>query len=136
MKIVSINGKVNSDNIHLILNFTIMSKFSINELPREDLSALGLFKHDQLTLDPSIKSALLNGRVTTLLHLQDIGVDGLEIKDHDAKLYLARKDNGEVGLFVHPILKNRSTHPDLSPEESRAFPQNGTLPKQHAANGK
>lgn len=113
-----------------------MSKFSINELPREDLSALGLFKHDQLTLDPSIKSALLNGRVTTLLHLKDIRVDGLEIKNLDAKLSLARKDNGEVGLYVHPILKNRSTHPDLSPEENQAFSQNGTHAKHHAANGK
>lgn len=112
-----------------------MSKFSLEELPQEDLKALGLLKNGQLTLDRESKDAILNGRVTSLLHLKDINVDGLQIKNLDAKLSLAKKDDGSIGLYVHPILKNRAEHPDLSPEENQAFLRGGTHAKQSAAYG-
>ncbi len=113
-----------------------MSKFSIDDLPKEDLKALGLLKDGQLTLDQKSTDALLNGRVTPLLHLQDLHLEGLGIKSLDAKLSLSAKEDGTVGLFVHPIYKNRAAHPDLTPEENQAFSRGGVHEKQVSAYGK
>lgn len=113
-----------------------MSKFSIEQLPKEDLQALGLFKDGQLTLDKNNKDALLNGRVTSLMRLQDINVDGLGIKSLDSKVSLQAKDDGTLGLFVHPIFKERVSHPNLSPEENEVFSRGGVHDKKSSAYGK
>jgi len=113
-----------------------MSKFSIEQLPKEDLQALGLFKDGQLLLDKNNKDALLNGRVTTLMRLQDINVDGLGVNSLDSKISLQTKNDGTVGLFVHPIFKERVSHPKLSPEESEAFSRGGVHDKKSSAYGK
>jgi len=113
-----------------------MSKFSIDDLPKEDLKALGLLKDGQLTLDQKSQDNLLNGRVTSLLRLQDINLDGLGIKSLDAKLSLSNKEDGTVGLYVHPIYKDRAAHPNLSPEENEVFSRGGVHAKQSSAYGK
>lgn len=113
-----------------------MSKFSLKELPLKDLEAMGLMKNDQLTLDQKSTDALLNGRVTDLLRLQNIKIDGLGATSLDAKLSMSRKDDGSVGLYVHPIYKERFAHPNLTPEENKAFSRGGVHAKQTAAYGK
>lgn len=113
-----------------------MPKFSLKELPLKDLEALGLMKNDKLTLDQKSTDALLNGRVTDLLRLQNIKIDGLGVISLDAKLSMSRKDNGSVGLYVHPIYKERVAHPNLTPEENAAFSRGGVHVKQAAAYGK
>lgn len=113
-----------------------MSKFSIEQLPKEDLQALGLLKDGQLMLDQKNKDALLNGRVTALMRLQDINVDGLGIKSLDSKISLQTKNDGTVGLFVHPIFKERVSHPNLSPEENEVFSRGGVHGKKSSSYGK
>lgn len=113
-----------------------MSKFSLKELPLKDLDAMGLMKNDQLTLDQKSTDALLNGQVTDLLRLQNIKIDGLGITSLDAKLSMSRKDDGSVGLYVHPIYKERFAHPNLTPEENEAFSRGGVHAKQTTAYGK
>lgn len=113
-----------------------MSKFSIEHLPKEDLQALGLLKDGQLLLDQKNKDALLNGRVTALMRLQDINVEGLGIKSLDSKISLQTKNDGTVGLFVHPIFKERVSHPNLSPEENEVFSRGGVHDKKSSAYGK
>lgn len=113
-----------------------MSKFSIEQLPKEDLQALGLLKDGQLMLDQKNKDALLNGRITALMRLQDINVDGLGIKSLDSKISLQTKNDGTVGLFVHPIFKERVSHPNLSPEENEVFSRGGVHDKKSSSYGK
>lgn len=113
-----------------------MSKFSIEQLPTEDLKALGLFKDGQLLLDQKNQDALLNGRVTALMRLQDINVEGLGIKSLDAKISLQAKNDGRVGLYVHPIFKEQVNHPNLTPEENEVFSRGGVHAKDSAAYGK
>src|SRR5690606_8658871 len=98
-----------------------MSKFSPEELPMEDLKALGLIKDGQLNLERNTRDALLNGRLTKMLHMNDIKVDGLGTNAIDAKLSLARKEDGTVGLYVHPIYQNATAHTNLSHEENIDF---------------
>src|SRR5690606_32138782 len=112
-----------------------MSKFSPEELPMEDLKALGLIKDGKLDLEPNTKDALLNGRLTKMLHMSDIKVDGLGINAIDAKLSLARKEDGTVGLYVHPIYQNLTAHPNLSHEENNDFARGGAHAKYTSAYG-
>jgi len=112
-----------------------MSKFSPEELPMEDLKALGLIKDGQLNLEPNTKDALLNGRLTKMLHMNDIKVDGLGTNAIDAKLSLARKEDGMVGLYVHPIYQKPTAHPNLSPEENNDFARGGAHAKHSSAYG-
>lgn len=113
-----------------------MSKFSLEELPMEDFKALGLTNEGKLALDQNSKDALLNGRVTNLLRLQNINIDGLGIESLDAKLSLSQKQDGSIGLYVHPIYKGRVAHPNLSPEENDAFSRGGAHTKHTAVYGK
>ncbi|MCL4638340.1 MAG: DUF3945 domain-containing protein [Olivibacter sp.] len=113
-----------------------MSKFSIEQLPKEDLQALGLLKDGQLKLDQRNQDILLNGRITPLMRLDNINVDGLGIKSLDAKLSLQMKQDGNVGLYVHPIFKEPVAHPNLAPEENRDFSRGGAHEKQTSAYGR
>ncbi|WP_312352565.1 DUF4099 domain-containing protein [Sphingobacterium siyangense] len=113
-----------------------MSKFSIDQLPMEDFKALGLTDEGQLLLNPKNRDTLLNGQVTSLLHLNNINIDGLGTKSLDAKLSLAIKQDGSVGLYVHPIYKRAASHPHLSSEENRDFSRSGIHTKHTAVYGK
>src|SRR5690606_14743141 len=113
-----------------------MSKFSIQELPQEELKTLGLLKDGKLNVDGETKEALLNGRVTKMLNFKDLNIDGVKIDSLDAKVSLSQKQDGKLGLFVHPIYKERTNNPDLNAEENEAFSRGGTHAKDVAAYGK
>src|SRR5690606_35294461 len=59
----------------------------------------------------------------------------LGINAIDAKLSLARKEDGTVGLYVHPISQNLTAHPNLSHEENNDFARGGAHAKYTSAFG-
>jgi len=93
--------------------------FDVKELPLSKLEALGIYHDQQLLLSPSQVQALLAGRRTDLISLQEIkGADFL-IERLDARLSLRRQDSGEVELFIHPIYKQPRVHPFLNQQETQ-----------------
>src|SRR5690606_32671261 len=93
-------------------------------------------KDGKLNVDGETKEALLNGRVTKMLNFKDLNIDGVKIDSLDAKVSLSQKQDGKLGLFVHPIYKERTNNPDLNAEEDEAFSRAGTHAKDVAAYGK
>ena len=79
--------------------------FKEQELPMGELQKLGLATGSALHLDEDDLSALLAGRRTDMLRLENLDRDGLHIPALDAKLSLRRKDDGALELLAHPIYK-------------------------------
>src|SRR5690606_37739616 len=95
----------------------------------------GLIKDGQLNLQRNTRDALLNGRLTKMLHMNDSKVDRHATNAIDAKLSSARKEDGTVGLYVHPIYQNATAHPNLSPEENKDFARGRAHAKHTSAYG-
>jgi len=83
----------------------IKQVFKMEDLPKEDLQQLGLLKNGQLSLDVDDIAALLSGRRTDMLRLENLEMDGVSIKQLDAKLSLKQNDDGSIGLLLHPIYR-------------------------------
>nr|WP_294791039.1 DUF4099 domain-containing protein [uncultured Mucilaginibacter sp.] len=79
--------------------------FERQELPMEELQKLGLADGAQLHLDEDDLNALLAGRRTDMLRLENLDRDGLHIPALDAKLSLRRRESGALELLAHPIYK-------------------------------
>jgi len=71
----------------------------------EDLEQLGLVKNGKLLLTKDDLTALLSGRRTDMLRLKELEMDGIAIKELDAKLSLNLNKDGSVGLLLHPIYR-------------------------------
>lgn len=71
----------------------------------EELQKLGLADWNKLHIDEDDLSALLNGRRTDMLRLENLDQQGLHIPALDAKLSLRRNERGGVELLAHPIYK-------------------------------
>lgn len=113
-----------------------MAKFNVMDLPMGDLQALNLVKDGDLLLDQQSKNSLLSGAVTPLVRLNDLQIQGTGLTSLDAKLSLAEKPDGTVGLYVHPIYNQVREHPDLSKEEMDHLLKSGsTLTKNSRAHG-
>src|ERR1700744_5432763 len=50
-------------------------------------------------------TALLSGRRTDMLRLENLEMDGVSIKQLDAKLSLKQDKDGTIGLMLHPIYR-------------------------------
>ncbi|QKJ28363.1 DUF4099 domain-containing protein [Mucilaginibacter mali] len=83
----------------------IRQQFKREELPMEQLQKLGLADWNVLHIDDDDLSALLAGRRTDMLRLENLEQQGLHIPALDAKLSLRRNENGSVELLAHPIYK-------------------------------
>jgi hypothetical protein len=81
----------------------IRQVFKLQELPMGELQKIGLAENNKLLLDPDDLNALLSGRRTDMLRLEDLEMDGLKIGQLDAKLSLSRDTDGSVSLLLHPI---------------------------------
>jgi len=79
--------------------------FNENELPFKAFAKLGLGDQGALKLEPDDLNALLMGRRTSLVSLNDLKSDDFMIGQLDAKLSLSRSYSGEVELNIHPIYK-------------------------------
>lgn len=71
----------------------------------DDLQKLGLANWNVLHMDDNDLAALLNGRRTDMLRLENLEQQGLRIPALDAKLSLRRNADGGVELLAHPIYK-------------------------------
>lgn len=71
----------------------------------EQLQQLGLAEWNVLHIDDDDLTALLNGRRTDMLRLENLEQQGLHIPALDAKLSLRRNEDGGVDLLAHPIYK-------------------------------
>lgn len=72
----------------------------------EELQKLGLADWNVLHIDDDDLAALLAGRRTDMLRLENLEQQGLHIPALDAKLSLRRNENGGVELLAHPIYKS------------------------------
>lgn len=70
-----------------------------------DLEKIGLAKNGTLNLNEDNLKALLSGRRTAMLRLENLSTIGLQIPSLDAKLSLKQNENGTIGLLVHPIYR-------------------------------
>lgn len=83
----------------------IKQVFTKQDLPMEDLGQLGLVKNGKLSLDEDDLTALLSGRRTDMLRLENLEMDGVSIKELDAKLSLNLNMDGSIGVLLHPIYR-------------------------------
>jgi len=70
-----------------------------------ELKRIGLSVDGKLNLDADDLKALLIGRRTEMLRLENLTAEGIHIPALDAKLSLKRNTAGEPELLVHPIYR-------------------------------
>ncbi|MFD0764489.1 DUF4099 domain-containing protein [Mucilaginibacter lutimaris] len=114
------NGQLRSaDNMDLI-------NFKESELPVKDLETLGLSAGGQLLLNVNDLKALLSGRRTDMLHLENLETESIKIKAIDAKISLHRNEQGKADLLIHPIYRKPAT-PDFLDDNEAAKLEKGEL---------
>lgn len=92
-----------------------------NELPLKELEKVGLYQDGKLNLSSEDVDALMAGRRTEMRSMFHLKMDGVEIRQLDAKLSLSRNQDGTVSLNLHPIYKEIKPHPLLSAEEAKVL---------------
>ena len=93
-------------------------RFKESELPIKDLEILGLAVNGQLKLKTNDLQALLSGRRTSLLQLQNLRAENIKIKAMDAKISLANGENGTTELLIHPVYRKPATPDFLDDHEA------------------
>lgn len=83
-----------------------------------ELQKLGLANGSRLNIDEDDLSALLAGKRTDMLRLENLDRDGLHIPALDAKLSLRRKDDGALEVLAHPIYKQADVPSYLTDAEA------------------
>lgn len=79
--------------------------YSLRDLPMDELQLLGLVKGANVQLDDDDLDAMLSGRRTDMLRLENLTIDGLRIDVLDAKLSLKPNADGDAELMLHPIYR-------------------------------
>lgn len=96
----------------------IRQQYNLQDLPMADLERIGLAKKGQLSLDEDDLNAMLSGRRTDMLRLENLQADGIHIPALDAKLSLRPNAEGKLDLLVHPIYKDIEPPYYLTAEEA------------------
>jgi uncharacterized protein DUF4099/uncharacterized protein DUF3945 len=105
----------------------IQQLYNQQDLPMADLQKAGLAENGSLKLDNDDLTALLSGRRTDMLRLQNLFSDGLHIPQLDAKLSLKPNAEGKLDLLVHPIYKQARRLPFLTGAEAEKL-ERGEVP--------
>lgn len=92
--------------------------YNMQDLPMADLQRIGLAKNGRLEIDQHDLKALLSGRRTDMLRLENLQADGIQIPALDAKLSLRTNKSGALELLVHPIYRDIEPPYYLTAEEA------------------
>jgi len=76
--------------------------FNAADLPLDELAAVGLMAGDRILLGESDLKALLSGRRTDLMTLENLEMGDLKIASLNAKLSLVTGVDGKPELLLHP----------------------------------
>jgi len=87
-------------------------------LPMQDLETIGLASGGQLLLNVDDLKALLSGRRTGLMQLQNLEAENIKIKSMDAKVSLKPDADGKINLMIHPVYKKPATPSFLDDNEA------------------
>jgi hypothetical protein len=93
--------------------------FKEKDLPMQDLETIGLASRGQLLLNVNDLKALLSGRRTNLLHLENLETENVKIKALDAKISLQRNEFGKTQLLIHPVYRQPATPDFLDDNEAK-----------------
>jgi len=97
------------------------------DLPMEDLRKIGLAVDGGLNLDDDDRIALLSGRRTSMLRLENLFSDGLHIPFLDAKISLNPNAAGNIDMLVHPIYRQAIQPSFLTDSEAQEL-EKGDVP--------
>ena len=97
------------------------------DLPVEDFESIGLAKKGRLLLDEDDLAALLSGRRTDMLRLENLHFDGLHIEQLDTKLSIREKEGGGLELLLHPIYREADVPNYLTKEEAEKLERGEAL---------
>jgi hypothetical protein len=95
--------------------------FDLADLPLEDLAAIGLARDKELLLEQADLKALLSGRRTQMLKLENLEFAGMKIASLKAKLQLVTRADGKPELLLHPAYLHSIKPRYLSDEEAEAL---------------
>lgn len=101
-------------------------RFKESELPMKDLETMGLAVDGRLLLEEADLRALLTGRRTSLLQLENLKNDKIAIKALDAKISLRTAGNGKTELLIHPVYHKPPT-PDFLDDDEAAQLEKGEV---------
>jgi len=90
-----------------------------SDLPIGDLETIGLAAGGQLLLNIDDLKALLSGRRTGMMHLENLETESIRIKAIDAKISLRTNQQGKTELLIHPIYRKPATPDFLDDNEAR-----------------
>ncbi|MFC0513161.1 DUF4099 domain-containing protein [Mucilaginibacter angelicae] len=93
--------------------------FKEHELPISELETIGLASGGQLLLNMTDLRALLSGRRTELIHLENLETESIKIGAIDAKISLKRNEQGKTDLLIHPIYRKPATPDFLDDNDAR-----------------
>ncbi|RFZ91069.1 DUF4099 domain-containing protein [Mucilaginibacter conchicola] len=93
--------------------------FKESELPVDELETIGLAAGGQMLLNVNDLKALLSGRRTDMLHLENLETESIKIKSIHAKISLRRNENGKADLLIHPIYRKPATPDFLDDNEAK-----------------
>lgn len=95
----------------------------MRELPLDELESLGLLSGGRILLSEDDVEALLAGRRTGMIQLNDLHTDAYRIDQLDAKLSVTKDQEGKLFLKVHPIYKAPQPSPLLKEAEADSLIQ-------------
>ncbi|MBS1528030.1 MAG: DUF4099 domain-containing protein [Bacteroidetes bacterium] len=104
--------------------------YSRQDLPLGDLQRIGLAKDGVLALDADDLNALLSGRRTDMLRLENLNAEGVHIPALDAKLSLKQNKDGALELMLHPIHREPAS-PSFLTDTQVAMLEHGDTPNVH-----
>lgn len=92
--------------------------FKEKELPMAELEKLGLAQNGKLLITDENKAALLAGRRTNLIRLQNLQDENVLIGEMEAKVSLFRDPEGKLELRAHPVYHQPVFPVDLTDQEA------------------
>jgi hypothetical protein len=95
--------------------------FDEADLPLHDLGSVGLVTDGRVLLEEADLKALLSGRRTQLIRMENLEFAGIKIASLNAKLSLATGADGKPELLIHPTYLRSTAPAYLTEAESWAL---------------